>query len=74
MQKAKTIEVGEFISLTSQSDVYQVLKREKTRLKCKRYFSVMYVPYTVMVHKREKPILKMNYKHCAEIANILHAN
>lgn len=74
MQKAKTIEVGEYISLTSQSDVYQVVNREKTRLKCKRNFSVMYIPYTVMVHKREKPILKTNYKHCAEIANILHAN
>lgn len=74
MQKAKTIEVGEYISLTSQSDVYQVLKREKTRLKCKRHFSVLYVPYTVMVYKREKPVQKTNYKHCAEIANILHAN
>lgn len=74
MQKAETIEVGDFISFTSQSDVYEVIRREKTRIKCKRYFSVMYVPYTVMVYKRDKPMLKRNYKHYAEIVNILHVN
>lgn len=80
MIQANTIEIGDYVSITSDSQIFKVIDLETgrkypDRLKCSAYPNVvMYIPLTWRVYKRTVEKTGLLSVNCEQIQNFLNEN
>lgn len=80
MIQANTIEIGDYVSITSDSQIFKVIDLETgrkypDRLKCSAYPNVVvYIPLTWRVYKRDNPDMSdLISVNCEQIQNFLNS-